>query len=463
MHIRSLAGKNICILGYGKEGKAMVEALEQFAPGCEITIADQNASIEIDNAKHWKQVGTGWLENLHKFDVLIKSPGIPLLSELKPHTSKLTSPTQIFLDSIADSGATVIGVTGSKGKSTTSSLIHHILSSHSSKPTAQSFLIGNIGEPSIAHIADAKKDTIFVLEMSSYQLMDLTVSPEIAVVTSFFPEHLDYHGSLETYKEAKKHIARFQTRDDHIYYNAKYPECKEIAEESVGFIHPFSDLDAPVMIEETKLKGSHNLSNIAVAFLVSEQLGVPEDIIKEAIKNFTPLPHRLESLGVHHGVEWVNDSISTTPESAIAGLDALGDRVQTIILGGHDRGYDFSPLVRRLKTSKVKTVILLPESGKKIGKMIEEAKLEVECLEVENMEGAVEIAKKQIHHDRGSETRSQINNSQFSILNSQYPIVLLSPASPSYGHFKNFEDRGEQFKKNIESEPKKSSSTHTNT
>lgn len=427
MRIQELNGKNICVLGYGKEGKAMVSALEKYAPECEITIADQNKVVS--SKKYVVKTGEEYLENLGNFDVIIKSPGIPP-NLLTPYSLLLITPTQIFLDSIKDTGAKVIGITGSKGKSTTSSLIYHILSSQTSDLTPQAFLVGNIGEPSIAHIGDAKKGTIFVLEMSSYQLMDLTVSPEIAVVTSFFPEHLDYHGSLEAYKEAKKHIAMFQKKGDHIYYNAKYPECREIAEEGQGFKHPFSDLDAMVTLEETNLQGKHNLSNIAVACLVCEQLGVPEDIIKEAIKNFTPLPHRLESLGIHHGVEWINDSISTTPESAIAGLDALGDRVETIILGGHDRGYDFSPLVQRLKTSKVKTVILLPESGKKIGAMIKEAKLDVQCFETKNMEEAVQQSKQL---------------TQTSNLMPQASIVLLSPASPSYGHFKNFEDRGEQF------------------
>lgn len=437
MHIRDLTGKSICILGFGREGQAMLKALEEHAPDCEVTIADQNASVTLPTgSRHWLQVGESWLKNLDKFDVLIKSPGIPPLPELKTHDSKLTTPTQIFCDSIADTGATVIGVTGSKGKSTTASLIYHILraSQPANKPTSRVLLVGNIGEPAIAHIADARPDTIFVMEMSSYQLMDLTVSPHIAVVTAFFPEHLDYHGSVEAYKEAKKHITRFQTKEDKVFFAADSAGALEIAKESKGNCIPFSAADAPVAIEETKLIGTHNAGNIAAAFLVSRELGVSKDRAIAAIRSFTPLPHRLQSLGVHHDIEWVDDSISTTPESAMAALNALGDRVTTIILGGQDRGYDFAPLAERLKKSKVQTVILLPESGKRIRESLEKVNFQARVLDANNMEETVTFAK------------------QHSLRPTPYalrPIVLLSPASPSYGMFKNFEERGDEFKNQI--------------
>ncbi len=423
MDIRSLAGKSVCILGYGREGRATAEALEKYAKGCKITIADKNSELRITNYELRK--GEEYLDTLDEFDVIIKSPGIPPNAKLKAQSSRLTSPTQIFLDSIASSGATVIGVTGSKGKSTTASLIHHILASFGKK----SFLVGNIGEPAISHIADAGLNTFFVHEMSSYQLMDLTSSPQIAVITSFFPEHLDYHGSLENYLEAKKHITRFQTEDDVVFFNSDSEDAKEIAEESKGKKIAFNMKDSPVTLKEIQLKGEHNLGNIAAAFSVAMHLGIDRKAAIEAIKTFAGLPHRLESLGIHHGIEWVNDSISTTPQSAIAALDALGDRVGTLILGGQDRGYDFIPLIERLKTSSVKTVILMPDSGTTIRAKLKEANAKLELIDAKTMEEAVLAAKKQT---KGSA-----------------PIVLLSPAAPSYGHFKNFEDRGEQFKKYI--------------
>ncbi|MFA5273134.1 MAG: UDP-N-acetylmuramoyl-L-alanine--D-glutamate ligase [Candidatus Peribacter sp.] len=441
MCIKDLKGKNICILGFGKEGRAMLAALEEHAPGCEITVADKDATMTLPvGSTHWLQVGEGWLKNLDKFDLLIKSPGIPPLPELKAHNAKLTSPTQIFFDSIAASGATIIGVTGSKGKSTTASLIHAILQTAGKK----SVLVGNIGEPAIAHIGDAAADTVFVMELSSYQLMDLTVSPPIAVVTAFFPEHLDYHGSVEAYKEAKKHIARFQTKADKIFFAADSAGALEIAQESKGNRIPFSSADTPVAIEETQLIGLHNASNSAAAFLVSRELGVSRDVAITAIRSFTPLPHRLQSLGVHHGIEWVDDSISTTPESAIAALDALGDRVATIILGGQDRGYDFTPLAERLKKSNVQTVILLPESGTRIKEALEKTEIQAQVFDINTMEEVVALAKKQT-----------LRPTPYALRPTPYPlppIALLSPASPSYGMYKNFEERGDRFRECILSE-----------
>jgi len=320
MHIRDLTGKSICILGFGREGQAMLKTLEEHAPGCEVTIVDKNGELRIKNYE--TQLGATYLNNLDRFDVIIKSPGIPPSQLPKAKSQKLTTPTQIFFDSIADTGAKVIGVTGSKGKSTTASLLFHILQTsqkanpsttlRASKPTSNVFLVGNIGEPAIAHLKDAVPDSIFVMEMSSYQLMDLTVSPHFAVVTAFFPEHLDYHGSVEAYKEAKKRITRFQTKQDKVFFAADSAGALEIAKESKGNRIPFSATDAPVAIEETKLIGAHNASNIAAAFLVSQECGVSKDVAIAAIRSFSPLPHRLQSLGVHHGIEWVDDSISTT-------------------------------------------------------------------------------------------------------------------------------------------------------
>lgn len=436
MKITELAGKNICILGYGREGRAMIAALENYAPDCEITIADQNADIDIHSSKHWKQVGTGWLENLHKFDVIIKSPGIPPSSLPIAHLrSRITSSTQIFLDTIKDSGSTVIGVTGSKGKSTTSSLIYEILKTRNQKPETRNIVLaGNIGEPAIAHIADAKPDTIFVLEMSSYQLMDLTTSPQIAVITSFFPEHLNYHGSLEAYLDAKKNITRFQKDGDLVFFCSSSPGASEIAKEGGGTKIPFSAEDAPVNISETQLIGDHNLSNIAGAFTVATKLGIPRNQAIEVIKTFQGLPHRLQSLGIHHGQEWIDDAISTTPESTIAALDALDNRVETIILGGQDRGNDFTALGSRIKDSSVGNVILFPGSGPRIKEAIVDAEAQVEFFEAASMEEAVAIAKKV------TTGRTPLG----------HPIVLLSTASPSYGMFKNFEEKGDVFKKAIE-------------
>ncbi|NOS67114.1 MAG: UDP-N-acetylmuramoyl-L-alanine--D-glutamate ligase [Candidatus Peribacteraceae bacterium] len=436
MKIQELSGKKVCILGFGKEGHAMFRAIEDHAPDAHVTIADRNPDpinawiaansptnpTKLKHSLNSHGGETVWLQKIESFDVIIKSPGIPHQPEFDSVKNKLTSSTQIFFDTIKDSGAIVIGVTGSKGKSTTSTLIYEILKAGGKDVS----LIGNIGEPAISHIEEAKTGKIFVMEMSSYQLMDLTVSPQIAVVTSFFPEHLDYHGSLEAYKDAKKHIAKYQTKDDVIFYCATSEGATEIAQTSSGEKIPFSATDCPVKIEETKLIGDHNRSNIAGAYTLGLRLGLDSKKMIDVIKSFRGLPHRLQSLGVHHDIEWVDDAISTTPESTIAALDALGDRVKTIILGGQDRGNDFTELAQRIKHSAVKTVILFPGTGPRIREAIGDAHADVCFQEADSMEKAVEIAKK--HTMAGA-------------------IVLLSTASPSYNMFKNFEEKGEEFKR----------------
>lgn len=430
MRLADLNGKTVCILGFGKEGKSMLAAIEAHAPECEVTIADQNEAVEVP-AKHWKQVGTGWLENLSKFDAIIKSPGIPPSPELKDQNSKLTTPTNIFMNEISSIGATLIGVTGSKGKSTTTSLIYHVLSA-AKKPAV---LCGNIGVPALDMLEKITKESIVVMEMSSYQLMDVTMSPHIAVLTSFFPEHLDYHGSLEAYFEAKANIVRFQSKDDFVFFNSENADTKRMALLSKGKQIGSSYDECPLPLNETKLIGDHNRSNIALAYKVAKHLGVDDQVCLDAFKTFTPLPHRLQSLGMHHGILWIDDAISTTPDSAIAALRALGPDVATVILGGTDRGLTFDTLAEELvDQSQVSTVILFAGTGPKIRSSIEEylnkrVDRKISLQEADSMALAVNIAKE--HTPQGK-------------------ICLLSTASPSYNMFKNFEDKGTQFQQCIQ-------------
>ncbi|MEK7218195.1 MAG: UDP-N-acetylmuramoyl-L-alanine--D-glutamate ligase, partial [Patescibacteria group bacterium] len=342
MHLRDLSGKNanICILGFGKEGRATLRALEKHAPDAAVSLADSAPSFS--HPEYPVVTGERYLEEIdsHHFSFIIKSPGIPPhpLFDRWRKEKRLTSGTQIFLDSIAGTGTTVIGVTGSKGKSTTASLIFELLTAAGKNAS----LVGNIGDPAIAHVEEAGEGVTFVMEMSSYQLMDLDRSPHIAVVTSFFPEHLDYHGNLEAYLEAKKHIARFQNEEDLVIYNGDAEGARDIAHEGKGRKVSFGPHDSPVGLGDTKLLGRHNLGNIAAAWKVAQELGIPREVCVEVFRSFRGLPHRLQDLGVFHGIRWVDDAISTTPESAIAALDALGGCVATIILGGQDRGNDFA-------------------------------------------------------------------------------------------------------------------------
>lgn len=418
MKITDLDHRNVCILGYGREGRAVERAVRENAAGARITIRDQKD-------------GPDYLKDLDAFDTIVKSPGIPPHPAFSAVQDRITSSTQIFLDTIADTGSMVIGVTGSKGKSTTSTLIFEMLKAGGKNAS----LLGNIGEPAIGHLGEAGPDKIFVMEMSSYQLMDLTRSPQIAIVTSFFPEHLDYHGSLAAYLEAKKHIARFQKPGDFVFYNGGCAEAKEIAEGSRGRKIPFTPEDAPLTLRETHLIGTHNLGNMAAASLVARHFAIPNPVILQILRTFPGLPHRLQRLGLHHGIEWIDDAISTTPESAIAAIEALEERVTTIILGGQDRGNDFTALGRRIARSSIRNIILFPGSGPRIRSAIENAKAAVTFHNASSMEDAVAIAK-QATIERATSDEST-------------PIVLLSTASPSYGMFKNFEEKGTQFQRCI--------------
>lgn len=439
MKIQDLAGAHICILGFGREGRAMLHALERYAPTAKITLADEHPEAftlqdsTFEN-RYSLQTGSSWLSNLDRFDLLIKSPGIPPQALRTPHDTLCTSPTQIFLDSVAGSGATVIGVTGSKGKSTTASLIAHILNAAG----RDVHLIGNIGEPAIAHLQDAKLNTFFVQEMSSYQLMDCTTSPSIAVITSFFPEHLDYHGSLEAYRDAKANICRFQREEDLVFFPERSPEAARIAAEGRGRKIPYAGTDCPFAIGDTHLIGSHNLSNIAAALAVADALGIKNSVAVDAAKQFRGLPHRLMSLGIHHGWEWVDDAISTTPDSTIAALDALGDRVQALFLGGQDRGLDFTRLAERIRASSIAHILLFPGSGLRMKEALLAAGVTAEIRNVQTMEEAVE---------------SIISLHRALPATHPSPIALLSPASPSYGQFKNFEEKGDAFKAAIHRPP----------
>lgn len=434
MRIQELNGKNVLMLGYGREGQAMAQALKDHQIECNLTITEKYPDVQIIGIQHplihWAGPHVDapkYLTDLTEFDMIIKSPGIPPndeLSELEK-LGKLTSSTQIFLDTVMDAGAQVIGVTGTKGKSTTTSLIYAILKAASK----DAHLVGNIGEPAIAHLDAANPGTIFVLEMSSYQLMSLTVSPHIAVVTNFYPEHLDYHGSLAAYRDAKQHICRFQTEDDAVFYSGDTQTALEVAQEGRGKKIAYHASESPVTIQETHLIGTHNLSNIAGAWRVAEYLGVDKETAVKAIKEFQGLPHRLQPLGTHHGITWIDDAISTTPQSTIAALDALGPTVQTIILGGKDRGIPFDDLGDRIANSQVTHVILFPGSGPRIRQAIQDSHASgVQFHEAEDMHQAVTVAKQVTSPGR---------------------TCLLSTASPSYGMFKDFQEKGEAFQREI--------------
>lgn len=415
MNIRELNGKKVCILGYGREGQASHRALREYAPEAHIVVADANPNTHPEPATELI-TGPNYLDKLDQFDAIIKTPGIKW-HPADTLAGKLTSGTQLFLDSLP-TGVTVIGVTGTKGKSTTSYLIYQALKAASKTV----HLAGNIGEPMLDVLPQAKPGSYFVLELSSYQLETLRTSPHIAVVTSFFPDHTDYHGSLAGYLEAKSHIAKFQQPSDVVFYNSQYPECRQIATAGPARHIAFTAADAPAALRRLP-----NPSNVAAAYLVALECGVPADTAVDALKRAGTLPHRQESLGLVAGIEWIDDSGATTPQSTVAALQELGERVGTIIVGGLDRAYDFTELGRILAASRVQHVILMPDTGPKIKQATEQAQdrhSAKQYFEARSITEAVAYAAKHTAPGR---------------------ICLLSSGSPSYNQFKNYYERGDAF------------------
>lgn len=399
-----LKNKKILILGKGLEGKATFKVLKKFFPKNVIKIVDPKVEKNID-------------EKINLYDIVIKSPGIP------PYLLKTqyTTPTNLFF---ANNKNLVIGITGSKGKSTTASLIYHILKQAGKKTE----LLGNIGKPAIEiYLKKIDPKTIFVVELSSYQLNDIKFSPHISIITALFPEHLDYHQSIKNYYQAKKNIINYSQKTDYFIYLSKYRLLKQWAKEFKGkAINANSPL--PFSINNQKLIGNHNLDNIKLAYQVAKIVKIKDELIKKSIETFIPLPHRLEYIGRYNQIDFYDDAISTTPQSTIVAIKALG-KIGSILLGGLNRGYNFKPLVRLIIEKKIPLIVLFPQSGKIIFELIQKMKpnqYQPKILSTSSMEEAVSYIFKN---------------------SSKNTICLLSTASPSYSLWKNYQEKGNLFQK----------------
>ncbi len=401
-----LNNKKILVLGMGREGQATAEYLAAKYPGCEVDVAD-------------KKDAANYPGSLAEWDLVFVTPGIPPHEPLLKTAKKITTATNLFLD---DCEGKMVAVTGSKGKSTTSSLIYEILQAGGVK----SYLVGNIGKPGLGVLKDHnEEDAVYVYEMSSAQASRLMEGPDVAVILNLFPEHLDYHGSVEEYYAAKMQITMTQNSEDLVIYNAAWAEI--MARIGVSRAKKITWEDVKIPDVEHALLGEHNQENIRAAIKAARVFRVGDEEISKALRGFKSLPHRLEFVGVVKGVQFYNDSISTAPEATIAALDALGGRgtISTLLLGGLDRGYDFSILSEAIVCEGVQNVVLFPDSGERIKKALEKAGFEGEILETESMGEAVKWAQEK---------------------STPETCCVLSPGSPSYNLYKDFEERGDAFK-----------------
>ncbi len=367
--------------------------------------------------------------DVRSFDTIIKSPGFPTASPIvrqaKAAGRHITSLTNIFFSVCPGK---IIAVTGTKGKSTTASLVHAILSR--AYPDVR--LVGNIGNPALDYLEEADKNTLFVMEISSYQLEDIRYNPHIAVILDIVPEHLDRYRNFSDYVAAKSQIVRFQSANDYVIFNPSHKIPAKIASQSLAHKVHFSP-KAPLPVSDIPLLGQGNLENCLAAITAAKVLGVPYPAIRQAVKKFKPLPHRLENIGEYRGITFYDDSIATIPQATIHALNALGEQVETLIAGGFDRGLDYSELGKFLVNQKgLKNLILFPDTGEKIWLAVLTANgkqpLHLMKLPVSSMKQAVRIAF--------ANTAKGKN-------------CLLSPAAASYNLFQNFEARGHEFKKQI--------------
>ncbi len=428
--------KKILILGLGREGMESLRFFLAKYPQNEIGAADKSevGQLNPELKKIFEQnhqvklcLGQNYLSCLNDYDVIVKSPGVPIhISEIEKayQEQKIISQTEIFFNYCP---GIIIGVTGTKGKSTVSSIIYEIIK-RSGKKT---FLAGNIGTPMLQFLDGADKETIFICELSAHQLYNMGKSPHVAVLLNIYPEHLDYYKDYSEYIRAKANIAIHQSKEDYFVYNSANNEARQIAQESAANKIAFNECKWNFS-KKVNLIGDFNLENAKVGVIVGRLLKISDEDIDSAIAEFRPLGNRLEFVGNFNGIDFYNDSLSTIQESAIAAIDALGDRAQTLIAGGFDRGQPFGKLADKILASKIKTLILFPETGKRIWESVEAAAdRQKKCLArispffVSKMNVAVDLALEKTQKGR---------------------ICLLSAASASFGNFRDYAHRGECFK-----------------
>lgn len=419
------------VLGMGIEGKDLVNYL--ISRGDSITVLDQKPQTEldligIDTSKVSFQCGPGYLSNLTDFEVIYRSAGIypykPELIEASKQGVEVSSAIKLFFKLCPGK---IIGVTGTKGKGTTSTLIYQSLINS----RADAYLAGNIGKPYLELLPKLKPNSIVVLEMSSFQLIDMDVSPYIGVVLNITTDHMDWHKDRNEYINAKRNIVSHQNPTDYAVINEEYEDSRNFVDVAKGKVVFFSkkSLDEKFKIG-LLLRGEHNLENIAAAVTVARIMKIDEKVIEETVKTFKGLEHRLELAGRVNGIEFYNDSFSTGPQPTIAAIKSFTEPL-TLIAGGSDKGLDYTRMGQEIANSQnVINVCLIGDMAEKIKEALVKANYKGKILELGRnpMTAIVEECFK--NTPKGG-------------------IVLLSPAAASFDMFANYKDRGNQFKEAI--------------
>ena len=431
--LEHLKNKKIAIVGFGREGKSTYKFIRKYLNNQELEILDGNEKLlelneELKNDKNLKIItGKNYLDNLEKYDLIIKSPGVKFKDlDISKFEDKITSQLGLTLDFYKQN---VIGITGTKGKSTTTSLIFKVLKDQG----YDAYLLGNIGIPIFDYIEKFNENSKLVIEMAALQLEYVKTSPHIGIILNLFEEHLDFFKSKEHYFLAKLNMFKYQDNSDYGLYTSSNETLDKYVQNG-NYITNLIDINKEFKIEnnyviydnkkiydsnsERLLLGKHNLTNIMFVLRLSELLKLDLQKTINTINQFKPLEHRMEYVATINGVKYYNDAIATIPEATINCVEASKD-VDTIIFGGMDRGIDYNDLIDFFNKSKIKNFICMPDTGYKIGKEIKSKNVYM----VETLEDAVKKAKEVTKN-----------------------ICVMSPAASSYNAFKNFEEKGRIYK-----------------
>ncbi|MBE6065537.1 UDP-N-acetylmuramoyl-L-alanine--D-glutamate ligase [Clostridium cochlearium] len=438
--------KKVAIIGLGISNMPLIEFLSNL--GARVTGFDKKNEDElgkdIEKLKEKGvnfELGSNYLDKLSNFDVVFRTPSMrvdhPILTKAKSEGAYITSEMEQFIKYCP---AKLFCVTGSDGKTTTTTLIYNMLK-------AEGYTVwigGNIGTPLFTEIEKIKKEDMVVLELSSFQLMSIKEPVEVALITNVSPNHLDIHKDMEEYIEAKKNIFKYQRKDDLLVINEDNKVTKSMEKECIGRVLKFSMKEKlkkgaffydeylyinekkVCNMNEVKLKGMHNIENLLAAFCcVSEDISI--DSMGKVAKNFAGVEHRLELVKEIQGVKYFNDSIASSPTRTLAGLKSF-DRPVILIAGGYDKNISFDILAKE-GISHIKHLILLGDTKYKIEEafknIMKDSNQYIPISICNSIEEAVNIAKE---------------NAKFG------DIVTLSPACASFDMFKNFEERGNKFK-----------------
>ncbi|OGF73707.1 UDP-N-acetylmuramoylalanine--D-glutamate ligase [Candidatus Giovannonibacteria bacterium RIFCSPHIGHO2_12_44_12] len=412
--------KQVAILGFGLEGKALFAYLRK-KKGLEITILDRDPAIKISRGAK-KVLGKNYLRNIGKFDLIFRSPGVPYkLPELKKVRRRISSLTKLFFEKARKKkNIKIIGITGSVGKTTTATLLYKIFKSDSKKV----FLAGNIGISPLDYLEKLDPGSAVIMELSSFQLQDLSCSPDVAIVLDIFEEHLDKHKNFKEYFDAKCNITKHQKKSDAVIYFPDNKYSSSIAEKSQGRKIQATYRNAKKAGFKLKIPGAYNYKNAMAAFKAAKLFGIKKRAIIGTINDFKGIEHRLEFVRNLKGVSYYNNSKATNIGSAIGGIDAFSGR-KIVLAGGYNKKLDLVPLVTRLAKKDINRAVFFGDAASELARISKMIKFS-RYLTVRGLKDAVVEAHK---------------------ISEKGESVILSPGTASFDEFSNYAERGDKFKK----------------